>query len=157
MLNPIKTVYQWNLQAGLLDAGYDERKESAFPIEEALENFDTNNLYLLLSENCNLNVQENSPKYLSRAIISALGEPSSEQSSVVNKIDKHVDSIIYNLGSLFKIGLNPQQATEALNIVMQANMQKLTAGKDSEGKQLKPHNFIPPEEELQKLVNKIGL
>jgi hypothetical protein len=53
-----------------------------------------------------------------------------------------------------KLGLSAQQITEALNIVMKANNQKLSMPKDEHGKLMKPaSSFVGPEAELQKLLD----
>jgi len=145
-INPIKTIYKFNEEANLLLAGYTDERECAFPIEEALEGFDTNELALVLGVS-----PESSPKDLSRRIMNFTINPSI---SDVDRMDKHLDSIVFAFGSLFKLGLTPQQAMQGLEVVMATNMKKLHAGKDEAGKQLKGDNFVGPEEELQKILDK---
>lgn len=146
--NPIKQIYKFNQEAGLLAKGYDDGKECAFPIEEALEGFNTTELI------CQLQMEATaSPKDISRKIIDlTINDETLED---VDRLDKHLDTIVFALGSIYKLGLNPQEAMKALSIVADANMQKLTVGTDSEGKQMKPEGFIPPEEKLQKLLDSI--
>ena len=50
MENPIKSIYKFNKEAGLLEAGYNHLREPAFLIEEAIESFNTPEyLYSLLT------------------------------------------------------------------------------------------------------------
>ena len=155
--NVIKSIYNWNKEAGLLEMGYSDERESAFPIEEALEGFK----YLPdLAEV--IGSHSDRPKDMSRYIVGIAQHGTgdiieAEIISNVDRLDKHIDSIIYNFGSIFKIGLSPQQAMRAIDIVMRANQQKLLAGKDEAGKQKKPDGFIPPEASLQKLLTEAGL
>jgi hypothetical protein len=52
-----------------------------------------------------------------------------------------------------KLGLDPQQITKALNIVMHANQAKLFMPTDQHGKLCKPEGFIPPEDKLQLILD----
>lgn len=146
MNNPFKRIYQFNHDAGLLDQDYNDKKESAFQIEEALEGFNIRDMSRLYSV---------SPyaKDLSRAIIDETNLPK-EGISDVDRLDKHLDSIVFALGSIYKLGLSPQAAMQALTVVAEANMQKLAVGTDSEGKQLKPADFVGPEVALQKILDR---
>lgn len=145
-LNPVKMVYDFNRKAGLLDAGYSDERECAFPIEEALEGF---NMYPI-SEMFDCS---DTPKYVSRAIISKV-DTDPDGISDVDRLDKHLDIIVFSFGSIFKLGLTPQQALAALEVVMHANMQKLSVGTDSHGKQQKPTDFVGPEAKLQEILDK---
>lgn len=142
-LNPVKMIYDFNRKAGLLDAGYSDERECAFPIEEALEGF--NLLPLAERFGC-----DPSPKLMSRALMSEVDGELSD----VDRLDKHLDIIVFSFGSIFKLGLTPQQALHALEIVMHANMQKLSAGTDAAGKQQKPSDFVVPEAKLQEILDK---
>ena len=149
MNNPIKMIYKFNKEAGLLDIPYSDEKECAYPMEEALEGFGTRFLTDLAYR---LDIDNTiSPKALSRALVA---EGPDNDLSDVDRFDKHLDIIVFSFGSLFKLGLTPQQAMAGLEIVMKANMTKLSAGQDSEGKQNKPKDFISPETELQSLLDK---
>ena len=152
MTNPIKNIYRFNKEAGLLDKGYDDCKEIAYSIEEMLEAFPEYNLQKLATK---INSPEDTPKMISRHIATIVNTPYKEEINIsdVDRFDKHLDAIVFNFGSLFKLGLTPQQAMKGLSVVMQANMQKLHAGQDSEGKQQKPVNFVGPEEQLQKILD----
>jgi len=145
MTNPIKEIYRFNKEAGLLEKGYDDKRECAYPIEEMFEGFSE------IEKIFYSNGPTISPKEASRYIMEKvnLGNPISD----VDRFDKHLDAIVFNFGSLFKLGLTPQQAIKGLSVVMQANMQKLKVGQDDQGKQLKPEDFIGPEKQLQKILN----
>lgn len=145
-LNPVKLIYKFNKEAGLLDTDYIDEKECAFPIEEMLEALNTTSL-------CDtLGTPNANPKLLSRRIMALTSVPM--DITELDRLDKHLDTIVYSFGSIFKLGLTPQQAIAALEIVAQANMQKLSVGTDDHGKQMKPVNFIGPEERLQALLDK---
>jgi len=155
-INPIKQIYRFNKEAGLLNKGYDDRRESAYPIEEMLETFvDSEGKLSELEDDLPSELNDVlttlTPKQASRMIMGTIAQPN--KPTEVDILDKHLDSIIFNFGSIFKLGLTPQQAMRALELVMNANMTKLKAGQDSEGKQMKPSNFVGPEEKLQHLLN----
>lgn len=147
MNNPIKDIVAFNQKAGLLEAGYDDFLESSFQIEEALEGHD--NLLNLASA---LGYPDSSPKELSRYIINCASTESTPIPDV-NRLDKACDAVVFAVGSMAKLGLNAQQITKALNIVMKANNQKLSMPKDEHGKLMKPDLFVGPEVELQKLLD----
>ena len=158
MHNPIKLIYKFNKEAGLLEQGYNPVREAAFPIEEALEQFNTlDKLAKQLSSDSDL--QSSSPKELSRLIVSLAHTLGPDQPTIttVDLLDKHLDILVYSYGSLFKLGLSPQDVNNALTIVAEANLTKLSVSPDSQGKQMKPHNFVGPEKKLQKLLDKIGI
>lgn len=146
-------MYRFNQQAGLLNKGYDDFLESSFQIEEALEGF----MHLSTLANV-LEVDATSPKLqreLSRKIISLAQKGQSQHPiSDVDRLDKACDAIVFALGSIFKLGLTPAQATQALNVVMKANMAKLSMPKDEHGKLMKPVDFVGPEAELQAILDK---
>ena len=151
MENPIKLVYKFNQQAGLLNKGYDDFLESSFQIEEALEGFE--HLSALAEA---LGVDTTLPKLpreLSRKIVN-LAKNTQNNISDIDRLDKACDAIVFALGSIFKLGLTPAQATQALNVVMKANMAKLSMPKDEHGKLMKPVDFVGPEAELQAILDK---
>jgi hypothetical protein len=143
----IDEVYSFNQQAGLLEAGYDDFLESSFQVEEALEGLDTE----LLVQTYDIPPYSLSPKDIARAIVGA-AIPTTPVSDV-ERLDKHIDSIIFNIGSIAKLGLTPQQIATAISIVTSANLQKLSMPKDEFGKLTKPADFIGPEAQLQALLD----
>lgn len=71
-------------------------------------------------------------------------------------MDKAVDAVVFAVGSMAKLGLNPNEITKAINIVMVANNAKLGCPTDAEGKLMKPDNFeekYAPEPKLQALLD----
>lgn len=145
MLSIIQSIHDFNSRAGLLNQPYNDFLESSFQIEEALEGF---NIFPLAERfGC-----DPDPKTMARAFMTEVDGELAD----VDRLDKHLDSIVYNFGSIFKLGLTPQQAIKALSIVADANLQKLSAGQDSEGKQMKPEGFIPPEGKLQKILDEVA-
>ena len=141
MLNPIKEIVRFNKEAGLIDQGYDDFLESSFQIEEALEGFD---LSTLPNQIGGLDA-----KGTSREIC----KPLSYVGADVDRLDKACDAVVFAVGSMAKLGLNPQEITKALNVVMHKNFEKLGAPKDEFGKQLKPEGWTGPEPELQKILD----
>jgi len=145
-MHPLKTIYKFNQEAGLLDKGYDDERECAYPIEEALEGFVLTELAYQLGEDTDATAKE-----VSRGIINLT--INKDKLTDVDRLDKHLDAIVFAFGSIYKLGLTPQQAIKALGIVMEANMSKLSVGTDSEGKQMKPKDFLSPEPKLQKILD----
>ena len=157
--NAIKQIYAFNEEAGLLDIGYYDERECAFPIEEALEGFNVEEFAIQMSSEGYEPIVQ-SPKELSRAIMHLVKNDCNTGKKTivpdVDRLDKHLDIIVFSLGSIFKLGLNPQEAMKALEIVATANMAKLGAGTDEEGKAKKGAYWKPPEPELQKILDNAG-
>ena len=153
MINPIKTIVEFNKKAGLLDKPYDDFLESSFQIEEALEGFDLIELTKLLCPDSELEINF-TPKFMSRVIAKHAGANKANLSDV-DRLDKACDAVVFAVGSMAKLGLNAQEITAALNIVMKYNMKKLSAPKDEFGKQMKPEGWTGPEPELQALLDSI--
>jgi predicted HAD superfamily Cof-like phosphohydrolase len=151
MNNPIKEIYRFNQQAGLLENGYNDFLESSFQIEEALEKFNLSSLCDTLYMPI-----ESSPKEVSREILRlAISNIDNSFTGLadVDRLDKACDAVVFAVGSMAKLGLNPQQITKALNVVMKANFQKLSMPKDEHGKLTKPSDFTGPEADLQKILD----
>lgn len=145
MLNVIQLVHEFNSKAGLLEPGYNDSRESAYPIEESLEGLsDLPTLARLLG------TSDPSPKAISRLIVGIAHNGTSL--SDVDRLDKACDTIVFALGAMAKLGLTPAQIDEALTIVMDANLQKLGMPKDDQGKLMKPADFVPPETLLEELL-----
>ena len=140
----------WNNIPG----SYDDEQECAYPIEEALEGFNTLETLakkLTGDEMC----VETSPKEISRMIIdTAYGPGLSGDNDItdVDRFDKHLDIIYYSIGSLYKLGLSSEQIVDGLQVVHDANLQK-SGAKDSNGKVTKDSTFIEPEEKLSKILD----
>jgi hypothetical protein len=151
MENSLKAVYKWQSDAGNLDKPYSDFLQSSFQVEEALEGFDLTELAYLVG------AESTSAKDVSRAIIERAMQNGTLQSETilpdVERFDKHVDSIIFNIGSLGALGLDIHQINRGILAVNHANKQKLNAKRDSKGKLGKPTNFVPPEAELEKILS----
>lgn len=148
MLNPIKEIVRFNQQAGLLETPYKDNLETAYQIEEAIEGFNLQQLCDLLNYPM---PPEKPAKHIARHIVNSCVVELSD----LDRLDKACDAVIFAIGSMAKLRLNAQEIAQALNIVMRANFTKLENKQtDAQGKLLKPNNFVGPEEELQKLLNK---
>jgi predicted HAD superfamily Cof-like phosphohydrolase len=147
MENPIKQIVKFNQDAGLLDRGYDDFLESSFQIEEALEGF--NNIHYLAGT---VDAADSSPKEVARKIVS-IARFAQEGIPDVDRLDKAIDAVVFAVGSMAKLGLNSQQITRAINVVMRCNNQKLGMPKDEHGKLIKPPDFEGPEPELQCILD----
>lgn len=146
----VEEIYNFNHQAGLLNKPYNDFLESSFQIEEALEGF---NLPVLIEE-LGLRIDStNSAKGVARSILASQEEV---VISDVERLDKAIDAIIFAVGSIAKLRLNPEQIERAVSVVTQANLQKLSMPKDEFGKLQKPVDFIGPEVELQKILDERG-
>ena len=156
----VQQIYDFNKQAGLLEKGYDDFLESSFQIEEALEGFEgLESLAVELTDEDD-DLVEATPKALSRKIVhiaqNGYHVDGSDKIPVpdVDRLDKACDAVVFAIGSMAKLGLTPAQIIEAMNIVTEANLQKLSNIKiDSRGKLLKDSNFIGPEAQLQALLD----
>jgi hypothetical protein len=159
MQNPIKRIVQFNHDADLVKSGYSDFLESSFQIEEALEGFKLNNIAISASKELNTQPGQVSPKELARDIVGIVAgdldcpEVSIPPISDVERLDKACDAVVFAIGSMTKLGLNAQQITQALNIVMDSNQAKLKCPKDSHGKLTKNADFPNPEPRLQELLN----
>lgn len=152
----VTEIYNFNRQAGLLDKPYNDFLESSFQIEEALEGFSLFDLVNIIRLNYK---GEETPKEYARLIIGACSLPEFGPFGIptelpdVERLDKAIDAIIYAVGSIAKLRLNPEQIERAVLVVTQANLQKLSMPKDEFGKLQKPVDFVGPEVELQKILD----
>ena len=157
----IEDIYSFNQKAGLLENGYDDFLEASFQIEEALEGF-TDLPHLasrVLVEDVDTGYDAYTPKDVSRAIVSLARKYDKdadmlENLSDVERLDKAIDAIVFAVGSIAKLGLTSEQAIEAIQIVTDANLQKLSMPKDEFGKLTKPADFVGPEVKLQEILDR---
>lgn len=139
MVNSVKLVHKWNADAGLLDKD-DRWLESYMLLEELFEG---------------MGIPE--PKHEAKAFIEAVKQRKNlKEVNDVEWLDHLCDIEFILHGSKAKMGLTPQQDNASIMAVYTANLQKLKAGKDSAGKQVKPVGFKGPEEALQKILNKVN-
>lgn len=151
----VQQIYDFNKQAGLLEKGYDDFLESSFQIEEALEGFgDLPYLQVRLHSEGEHYEELCNPKEISRQII-RLAEMDSKPTNIpdVDRLDKACDAVVFAIGSMAKLGLNVEQIHRAMEVVTEANLQKLSMPKDEHGKLTKPANFVGPETKLQALLD----
>lgn len=148
MATPIERICEFNKQANLV--GYKAALEASFLVEEALEGFDL----WMLAENIGMEVfPEMTAKDIARFILRGDILQATELDPV-DAIDKAADAIVFAVGSMHKLGLQPSDIQAVLNVVMDANFTKLNNRKlDAHGKLMKPDSFVHPQEELQKLLN----
>lgn len=140
----------WNNYAG----SYDDAKEAAYQVEEALEGLqDLPYLATRLHPDNESHEENFNPKECSRQIVKLAMMDAKGPMEDVERFDKALDAIYFAIGSMHKLGLSPHAIVEGLQVVHTANLQK-TGVKDSEGKVGKPANFQPPEEKLQAILDK---
>lgn len=154
-MSRFQEIIDFNMKTGLLDSGYDDKLEASFQIEEALEGFnDLGYLATRLDYQHEYIEGSDKPKTLSRKITSLASNdvPLTD----VQRFDKHLDAIVYNVGSLAKLGLDVDQMLRGLDKVILSNQAKLGCPRDEVGKLMKPANFdelYAPEPELQKILD----
>ena len=159
MENPFKLIYKFNNEAELLANGYNDKLESAFLIEEALEEFDVSAIIGAMKpefQDMFANSKDNNPnkpKDVARFLVSLAYQ--NEDIAQRKRLDKQIDALVYAAGGIMKLGLSAQLAQEAVNTVMSANMKKIGAGRDEQGKQLKPDNWEEIEDNMNKKLDKI--
>lgn len=153
----VEQIYTFNKSAGLLDKPYSDFLESSFQIEEALEGFQyIDKLYYALNPQHELsNKQARDTARLITSIAKSGGENCAESDYIsdVDRLDKACDAVVFAFGSMFKLGLTPEQAARAVSVVMSANQAKLSMPKDAHGKLTKPAGFVGPEVLLQQILD----
>ncbi len=135
-MSVFKQIHKFNKEAGLLSKNNREL-ESSMLLEEVYEG---------------LNIDK--PKEKAREFIASNKGTGLD---TVDWVDSLLDLIVVASGSLFKLGLKPQDTMTLLGFVAEANLHKLTVGTDSEGKQMKPDGFVGPEERIRKFLDKKGI
>jgi len=138
-LNHIKGIHKWNRVAGLAQKN-DRQLESYMLLEEIYEGIGITN-----------------PKAEAKAFMKDIADRREAglllEVSEVEWLDHLCDLEFILHGSKCKLGLTPQQDISSINIVLSANLQKLSAGQDEHGKQRKPEDFVPPETRLQAILD----
>ena len=138
----------WGNHAG----SYEDAKEAAYQVEEALEgiyNPEPNELGVIAAYGAN--PKEFARRIISQAVIGGNHSPMPD----VDRFDKALDAIYFAIGSMHKLGLSPYQIVEGLQVVHTANTQK-SGAKDAQGKVGKPIDFVNPEVKLQTILDKRG-
>ena len=111
MENPIKQIYKFNKEAGLLESGYNHSRETAYLIEEVIESFPQYKIDELANRvqmNSLVTISNVSQKDLSRLLINLIIDKENPPSDL-ELFDKHIDAFVYTVGSMAKLGLSPQQ------------------------------------------------
>ena len=104
-----------------------------------------------------LNFMEQDHKWMVMALREEAGELEGSH-HVVDQVDALVDSIVFSIGGLFKLGLTETQMNDCMMAVMDANFQK-KAGKNPnrpvEGVKdgYKPEGWVGPEERIRSILN----
>lgn len=164
MKNPIQAIIDFNAKAGFITgannfSNFNDTKESAYLIEEALEPYQVEHLASLFElAKHTAEYTKNPQREVAKVILA--NTDVAEVPTKVQLVDKYIDAIIYAVGSLGKMGLTHQDITAALNIVTEANVKKtLNPVYDDEGKLLKPADWdkYDPEYRLINLIQKRGL
>lgn len=94
-------------------------------------------------------------------LVGALKEEADELSLAVemeDQVDALVDSIIFAIGGLARLGLTEQQAQECFAAVMAANFEKkagvkATRAVDGVADAIKPQGWVGPEQRIQEILN----
>lgn len=160
MSDPIKGIVKFNADAGLLSDGMDSFKETAYILEEAIEGFEAafngqheDGADVVPGDKEWVSARQWSLSLMNQ-ILQAFQQRDLEMMPEVAELDKAIDGIVFNVGKMAKMGLPPEDITEAINIVNDANMEKLGAPKDEHGKQLKPEGWVGPEVLLQEILDR---
>ena len=162
MKNPIQAIIDFNAKAGFITgannfSNFNDTKESAYLIEEALEPYQVEHLASLFElAKHTAEYTKNPQREVAKAIV-ANTLPESDFIETVRYVDKYLDAIVFPVGALAKMGLTHQDITHLLNVVTDCIMKKLTVGTDSEGKQLKPVDWVGPEEKIKAYLISKGL
>lgn len=149
MENPIKMIHRFNHSAGLVDRPKSAVNECAYWVEEALEGFSLEPVANRVGYTGELKEREIAKHILGN-----------EMSHITNltMADKAGDAVVFAVGALVKMGLDPQGVTAVLNAIMQANLAKLADPEyDSEGKLKKKVDFIGPEERIRGILEQNGI
>ncbi len=146
--NVVREVHTFNHKAGLASKGYSDVLETSFQIEEALEGLRLDEL----ASSLRMDVTS-SPKDIARDLTDYLMRGSIQD---VDRLDKACDAVVFAIGAMTKLGLDPEQINRALGVVTTANNAKLDCPKDDYGKLTKPADFdekYAPEPKLQAILD----
>lgn len=112
-MNFFEKIVQWNNQRGLIEKGFDHKKESSFIIEELLEStgkFDS------------LSARQKAEKLTDEIIIS-------ENKNKEEIVDAFADIIVFATGSIAKNGYDPTLVMEEVFKEIDSRKGKLVDGK----------------------------
>ena len=160
MADIIQDIYDFNDKAGLLEDDFDSFKELAYVFEEAFEGYE--GAYATLKEDGELakpgDREYPTARQLGLSLANSIKDAIVRREDLelptdVMEFDKSIDSVVFHIGKLAKMGLSPAQIARGFKAVSNANMAKLDGPKDEHGKQLKPEGWVGPEEELQRILD----
>lgn len=83
-----------------------------------------------------------------------------DEKEVVGQVDALLDSVIFALGGLFRIGLTEEQVQQCFDAIMDANFEKKAgqkAGRVFEGVKdaVKPEGWVPPEARIEEILKNV--
>ena len=81
-----------------------------------------------------------------------------EAKTLVDQVDALIDSIVFAMGGLYRLGLTKEQALECFHAVMDANFEKKAGqkeGREVEGVKdaIKPEGWKGPEARIKEVLN----
>jgi len=81
-----------------------------------------------------------------------------EAETLVDQVDALIDSIVFAMGGLYRLGLTKEQALECFHAVMDANFEKKAGqkkGREVEGVKdaIKPEGWKGPEARIKEILN----
>lgn len=81
-----------------------------------------------------------------------------ESTDLVDQVDALIDSIVFAMGGLYRLGLTEEQARACFEAVMDANFEKKSGqkkGREVEGVKdaVKPEGWVGPEERIREVLN----
>lgn len=76
-------------------------------------------------------------------------------STDIDKLDALVDIVYVAIGAMWKLGLSPEQITQAIHVVCDSNDSKEVERVEAfvKANMNKGPNFVPPEPRLQEILN----
>jgi len=93
-------------------------------------------------------VKDEKDKWLDKSDEATISEP-----SLVEAVDGLTDLLYVTFGAFDTFGVD---ADDPFDLVHAANMTKIRAGKDENGKERKPDGFVPPQEQIRALLVRLG-
>lgn len=159
MFDLIDSIYDFNEQAGLLGKPMDTFAETAYVLEEGIEGFEAafNGQHkdgsMVVPGDKEWVTARSWSLGLMNQVHGAFEQRNLELPSEVSDFDKAIDGAWFNIGRLAKMGLSPDQVRAGFDVVYNANIKKVGAPKDAQGKQLKPEGWVGPEVGLQRILD----
>lgn len=103
------------------------------------------------------NTPETFNKELEQAMLFEEIQEFRDASKKVDELDAILDLWFVSIGTLYKMGLSPEDMVDAYEVVVHANEQK-SSKKDENGKIVKDKStFVEPEPKLQLILDRINV